>query len=142
MLSRKMIEDFKFEMMQTVKEYTKNRAPINLLIVEDDIEISKFTEAKLSHFDEIKSIFCSYTYQEAILFLQKQTPTHVILDLNLPDGNGVDILKYIKKHLKEVIVYVFSINSELKPICLRLGANGFFDKNDENEKLIQAIIGN
>lgn len=137
-----MIVESKFVLMEKLKDHTKNKELINLLIVEDDVAISKFTEAKLSHFKEINSIFCAYTYQDAILFLQKQTPTHVILDLKLPDGNGVDILKYIKKHLKDVNVYVFSINSELKPICLRLGADGFFDKGDGNELLINAILSN
>ncbi|MBT8318326.1 MAG: response regulator [Lutibacter sp.] len=132
--------------MLTLMVLKKNRKiignmPIKLLIVEDDIEISQFTEKKLNE-KGIFSIFCVSTFNEAITYLNNNNPSDIILDLRLPDGNGVDILKYIQKKDIKPSVYVFTSSSELEQTCLRLGADGFFDKAEGTEQLIKTILSN
>lgn len=133
--------------MLTLEMLKKNKKRINnmsikLLIVEDDIEISQFTANQFNKHKKIESIKCAYTYQEALAYLQNSNPTHVVLDLRLPDGNGVDLLKYFQKKELKPSVYVFTSSSELEQTCLRLGADGFFDKSDGIEELINTILSN
>jgi response regulator of citrate/malate metabolism len=63
----------------------------------------------------------------------------VILDLNLPNGNGIELLKWIKEKKAETKVFVFSASIELKQICLKYGAFAFFDKAKDFDELIKAL---
>jgi len=110
----------------------------NLLIVEDNPFIGKkiFKAAiELS----IEDIRLTESLQEAISFLNDTNFEFVVLDLRLPDGNGVELLKWLKEKKIETKVFVFSISTELKQICLKYGAFAFFDKAKDFDELIEAI---
>ena len=64
----------------------------------------------------------------------------IILDLNLPDGNGIELLKWVKEKQIETQVYVFSTSIELKRLCLKYGTFAFFDKAKDFNKLIETLI--
>ena len=111
----------------------------NLLIVEDNsfIENKIFYAAKEdSNFDYIHS---AKSLQVAISLLNKTIYKLIILDLKLPDGNGLEILKILKEKQVETKVFVFSISTELKQICLKYDAFAFFDKAKDFDKLNKAI---
>ena len=63
----------------------------------------------------------------------------IILDLNLPDGNGIELLKWVKEKQIETKVYVFSTSIELKLLCLKYGTFAFFDKAKDFNKLIETL---
>lgn len=111
----------------------------NLLIVEDHSYInSKIAEEALK-IDAIKNIHVSETLEEAFKILNSKDIEVITLDLSLPDGNGLDILLYLKeKELKKKVI-VFSSNAELKNACLRFGAHSFVDKNNSFDSLIDNL---
>lgn len=112
---------------------------INILLVEDDIEIGKWLEKRILELNNIKSLSWETNIEKASMVLSLNNPDIIILDLKLPDGNGIDFLKKIKKSKNKSKVYVFSVNNELRNICLRLGADYFFDKTTDSEKLIEKL---
>jgi DNA-binding NarL/FixJ family response regulator len=59
--------------------------------------------------------------------------------LKLPDGNGIQLLKLLKDKKIETKVFVFSISTELKRVCLKYGAFAFFDKAKGFDELIAAL---
>jgi two-component system, chemotaxis family, chemotaxis protein CheY len=74
------------------------------------------------------------------LFEQKQ-PNLVFLDLLMPDMNGEDVLKEIKKIDESCFVVILSSNFQ-KPVRERLlsqGANLFIDKSITLEKISNII---
>lgn len=65
----------------------------------------------------------------------------VLLDLNLPDGNGAELLMYLKNTRPEVKVLVISVDLTPKHIVALIdeGINGFISKDVQAEELNEAI---
>lgn len=65
----------------------------------------------------------------------------VLLDLNLPDGNGAELLGYLKKKKPETKVLVISVDLNPKHIVALIdeGINGFISKDVQAEELNEAI---
>jgi DNA-binding NarL/FixJ family response regulator len=65
----------------------------------------------------------------------------LILDLNLSDLNGIEILEYLQKENAQISVYILTMYNDLSLIekCKRLGAKGYILKNSTNEELIWAM---
>ena len=111
----------------------------NLLIVDDNPFIGKKIFNAAKEVSGIEHIYITESLQEATSFLNETNFKLVILDLNLPDGNGIELLKWLKEKKIESKVFVFSASTELKKICLKYGAFAFFDKASDFDELIEAL---
>ncbi|TXD45866.1 response regulator [Polaribacter sp. IC073] len=111
----------------------------NLLIVEDNLLIGEKIVKAAKEVSAIKEIRLTASLQDAISFLNETKVEIVTLDLSLPDGNGIELLKWFKENKIETKVFVFSTSKELKQICLRYGASAFFDKAKDFDELIETI---
>ncbi|WP_375241326.1 response regulator [Polaribacter sp.] len=111
----------------------------NMLIVEDNPLIGEKILNASKRVLPFKNIRLTPTLHEAISYLKETDVDIVTLDLSLPDGNGIELLKWFKENNKLPKVYVFSTSRELKRTCLRYGAQDFFDKSSDFEKLINTI---
>lgn len=110
-----------------------------ILLVEDDSAVASWIMKRLNELENVSLIRQAKTYSQAIQFLKEFNPGKIILDLNLPDRSGTDIIKFISQEKIGTAIFVFSMNKELKNVCLRLGARAFFYKGTDAEKLIQTI---
>lgn len=111
-----------------------------ILIIEDDLEICAWIKEKLDRSCFTGSVSWVDTISGALETLEKNVPDAIILDLTLPDGNGIEILRKIKIQKLSVKVYVFSVNTSMEKVCLRMGAEGFFDKSSNGEQLIEILV--
>lgn len=111
-----------------------------LLLVEDDKEIGNWLLKRLGTTIDESNFTWKLNLKDAAAELEKNPVDIVILDLKLPDGNGVDLIKKIRKQKMPADVYVFSVNAEFKNACLRLGANEFFDKTKDGHRLAEKIL--
>ena len=114
-----------------------NRATKGVLIVEDSPLIVKSMIELLEDVVGIASIKSCGTYSEAICLLSTYNPAVVLLDINLPDKNGIVLLKYIKTFYPEIIIIMVTNHNEefYKNICLEVGAHYFLDKSNDFETL-------
>lgn len=112
---------------------------LNILMVEDDIEIGNWIKNKVEKLDTLSTFTWATSINDAFEVLKLTQPDYIILDLQLPDGNGIEILKKIMEDKLPIKTFVFTINIGLKNACLRWGADAFFDKTNDSEKLIQAF---
>jgi DNA-binding NarL/FixJ family response regulator len=64
-------------------------------------------------------------------------PDAVLLDLNLAQGSGFDVLRAVCREAPEIDVYVLSnfTDAPYRELAERLGARGFFDKSHEIERV-------
>lgn len=101
---------------------------MKLLFVEDDRDLLK---SMLYYFSEF-GYNCekAKTLQDALDKVNDYQYDCVILDLSLPDGNGIDLLKHIKHQKKDIGVIILSANSNLddKLNGLDLGADDYLTK--------------
>ena len=74
-------------------------------------------------------------------FLETETTDVILLDINLPDMNGIEACKIIKKKYPDVKVIGLSMVAEnsLIRLMLKNGADGYLHKNAGKEDIFQAI---
>lgn len=79
---------------------------------------------------------------QAAQLIQKLNPDVIILDLQLPNGSGLDVLKVVKRNSHQTCVIVFTNfpYPQYRKRCLDAGANFFLDKSSDFDK-IPAILG-
>src|SRR6266700_7623043 len=80
---------------------------------------------------------------EAILSIQQTNPDAVILDLQMPGGSGLDVLRAIRQghpRLKVLICTNYAY-PQFREECLSAGANYFLDKSTEFEKIPDILRG-
>lgn len=67
----------------------------NILIIEDDRMLNKGVAFALKK--EGYNTICAYTKEEGKKLIQQNEVDFLLLDIGLPDGNGLDLCKKIKK---------------------------------------------
>lgn len=114
---------------------------INILLVDDSITIITRMKEILSDIKCVKSIETATNGAEAYTKIAQNQPHLVLLDINMPEKNGIELLREIKQNFPEVRVMMVTNQSVeyYKPICIEMGAEYFIDKSTEFE-LIPDII--
>ena len=111
------------------KEATQDKPLI--LLVEDDGFLRDIFSRKLSSNFGIKS---TDNGEEAISIIIKDAPALVLLDLNLPEESGFDILRKIRENdkIKDTLVFILtnSVLSEDLKTSNELHADDFITKAD------------
>lgn len=114
---------------------------MNIFISDD----SPVVRGRLAHiFDEIKGVKIigeAQNIKDSIDLIKKLRPDAVILDINMPDGSGIEVLKSIKNSDNKIKVIVLTNYPfpQYKRICMYYGADYFFDKSNEFNKIIDAV---
>lgn len=101
---------------------------MRLLIVEDDKIIRS---SLVAGFKKLKySCDCACDGEEALDCYYQATYDAIVLDLNLPKIDGLDILLEIRKENLEIPVLILSARSEVEDIIkgLNIGANDYLSK--------------
>jgi two-component system, OmpR family, response regulator len=99
-----------------------------VLIVDDEIDICYLLSVILKQ----RNLIPRYvnTLSDAELALKKETPSILFLDNHLPDGRGVEFIRYVKKNypsVKVILITAYDSVSEERT-ALREGADFFIGK--------------
>jgi DNA-binding NarL/FixJ family response regulator len=117
---------------------------MKVFIADDSSEIRKRIIAMLSDLAErIEMIGEAENVQDAIKSINEFGPDVVILDIRMPGGSGIDVLKKIrKKHEVPVIIILTNHpHSQYRKKCMEAGADFFFDKSRDFEKIVKVVSG-
>ena len=81
------------------------------------------------------------TRSEAFAQIAHKSPDGVILDLNLPDGSGLDIVQWIRKHSKEMAIVILTMSDEESHLiaAMRAGASAFVKKSAPLEDVVASL---
>ncbi|MDF1576588.1 MAG: response regulator [Bacteroidales bacterium] len=111
-----------------------------ILIVEDDL-ISRlyFQQILANHSAEL--IFAE-TGKEALLLFENHHPDVVLMDIRLPDINGLKVVQMIRKKNKKVVIIAQSAYAMPgdKDKALKAGCNDFIPKPIDSELLIEKLM--
>lgn len=124
-----------------------HKEKLKILLVEDDrIEILKFKRSVSNIIDDY-DLSLSNNGKEAFIEIDKEIPDLIILDLNMPDTNGIEFLTILKNddELKHIPVIILTTSNNDKDIseCYRLGIAGYVLKPlkyDDYESKIKAVL--
>lgn len=99
----------------------------NILIIEDDSALTTGLCRALSS-GEIHTAGC-HCLREARIMLQQEVYALILLDVNLPDGNGFDFLKEIKSRFSIPVILLTANDMETDIVAgLELGADDYITK--------------
>jgi two-component system nitrate/nitrite response regulator NarL len=114
---------------------------ITILIIDDHPLVSDGVAAMLKGVDYIEVLGACKTGAEALQFLKSEHPDVILLDISLPDIDGLELCTLIRKINKQVKIIGLTSTNEAGIITqlLSKGGNGYLLKNMERDELIQAI---
>lgn len=115
-------------------------APIRLLIADDHFAIREGVQYAVSRPD-IQIVGMAANCAEAIQMALDQPCDVLLLDINLPEQDGFEVLATLKSKRPEVRILLYSCHDRQDFIdrAQRLGANGFLTKSADLKALIDAI---
>jgi DNA-binding NarL/FixJ family response regulator len=78
---------------------------------------------------------------EAMRDILAEHPDVVLLDIQLAQGSGFDVLRALSAQAPEIDVYMLSSSASdpYRHLAARLGARGFFDKATEFARVREAV---
>ncbi|MBT8231119.1 MAG: response regulator transcription factor [Saprospiraceae bacterium] len=82
------------------------------------------------------------TAEGLLLFLHKNLQTNlIIMDLNLPDEDGLELIPKIRKQFRDVKILVLTSYGDYKFVgqALKSGADGYILKSNETEDLLKGL---
>ncbi len=101
---------------------------MNILVIDDEKNI----RITLCNILEDEGYLChtAATIAEGLEMLDSTDPDAILLDVKLPDGNGIDALESIKKSMPQIPVIMISGNSNISDAvkAIKLGAFDFLEK--------------
>lgn len=114
---------------------------IRLLIVDDHAIVRHGLRQVVSEFADIEVAAEAGSSAEAVRLLRENTYDLVLLDISLPDKNGIETLKQIKRDKPALPVIMLSMHAEdeFGVRALKAGASGYVNKKSAHEQLVAAI---
>jgi len=81
------------------------------------------------------------TRAEAFAQIAHKSPDAVVLDLHLPDGSGLDIVQWIRKHSQEMAIVILTMSDEESHLiaAMQAGASAFVKKSAPINDLVSAL---
>ncbi len=114
---------------------------IKLAITDDHKMVLKGIESMLKGTREIEVVGTYENANETLKSLEKDNPDVLLLDINLPDINGIDLCKQLVKkysNLKIIALTNFDDISFTKRM-LKNGAHGYLLKNTDKLEILEAL---
>jgi len=112
---------------------------IKILLVDDESHIRFILDEILT--DEGFQTIEAENGKEAILKAKRENPDVVLLDYQLPDIEGPEILKQIKAYNSGIIIIMLTAFGDLKKAvtCMKLGAFDYLTKPFDNDEIVMVI---
>ncbi|MBP7212560.1 response regulator transcription factor [bacterium] len=113
----------------------------NILIVEDH-ELTRFgLKTSFEGQDFIQTVFEAESAEKGIEIFQNNEISLVIMDLGLPNMNGIEATKRIRNLNKDVKIIVLTSHNAEKEVLdsLKAGANAFCSKEINPTRLIEVV---
>jgi CheY-like chemotaxis protein len=119
--------------------FSGNQAALQVMLVEDSHIISDLITENLTRIPKLALLGIAETENEALAMLQAQPCDVLILDIQLRQGNGINLLRVISADpaYARTIKIVLSnhVSGTYRRICEQYGVQFFFDKTSEFPQL-------
>ena len=114
---------------------------LRLLIVDDSELMCSHLARILKDIDGVEITGVALTMEDAFRSIAEDMPDVAILDICLPGGSGIDLLKKIKEGSARtrVLMYTHYPYPPYERKCRKLGADYFFDKHSDFDRLLNVV---
>ena len=113
----------------------------SIFIVDDHYMVIEGIRSLLQNENGIEWTGHATNAASCLAFLKKHLPDVILMDINLPDKNGIDLCKEVKEKYPSVFIIGLSTFNQQSFIqkMMDYGASGYVLKNATQEELITAI---
>jgi DNA-binding NarL/FixJ family response regulator len=113
-------------------------AEMHVVIADDSTSIRNNLRALISRVECVTEVSETANSSHTIAYVDEGLPDVLILDVNMPDGSGFEVLTYLRDRGidMKVIVLTNYATEYHRNTALRLGADYFFDKSTEFDRII------
>ncbi len=120
----------------------KKNPPYLTLLLEDEKPTRDFLSACISINEDLQLVASAGTCDAAMTLLKQHQPDVLVADLGLPDGNGVDVIRFAKELHPEIEILVVSMFGDEENVvaALEAGASGYLLKKQAFDELGEAIL--
>jgi len=110
---------------------------LKVVIADDSLIVQERLVTILDELAGVEVVGQVENVAEAIRSIRNLRPDVVILDIHMPGGSGVDVLRTIKQDPVRPVVIILTNYpySEYRQKCLQAGADFFLDKSAEFEQI-------
>jgi DNA-binding NarL/FixJ family response regulator len=114
---------------------------LRILVVDDHAVVRRGVRSLLESHDGWEVCGEATTGRDAVEQSRRLRPDVVVMDLSLPELNGLDATRQILKDMPDIEVLVLTMHQseELARDVLQAGARGYVLKSDADENLITAV---
>jgi DNA-binding NarL/FixJ family response regulator len=112
-----------------------------ILIIDDHPLLREGLKAILAHSQDYQVAAEAGTGRDGIELAKKLKPDVALLDITLPDNNGLKLISEIRKVSPRTRILIVSMHTKSDYIAeaLRSGASGYLAKESASDKLLQAL---
>ena len=114
---------------------------INVMLADDHVLIREGIKQLLEFDGSMKVIAEANDGIECLEKLKNVKPDILLLDINMPNMNGIDVLKELKEKNDPLKILILTVHSEVEYLvkAVDIGANGYILKDSGSAELKQAI---
>jgi DNA-binding NarL/FixJ family response regulator len=117
------------------------QAPRKVLIVDDHPIVRDGMSQMIA--DQPDLVVCGEagTAPQAVFLVEQRVPDLVIVDIFLENSSGLDLVKYLRQHHRDVAVLVVSMHDEMvyAERALKAGARGYVMKQEASRTILDAM---
>ena len=115
--------------------------PINICIVEDDLELSKSVVRYLDGAPGFRCLGAFASGEEALEFIPQQQPAVVLMDINLPGMSGIECVRQLRVSMPALQVIMLTVYEDTDQVfqSLAAGAVGYLVKSTKPSHILEAI---
>ncbi len=114
---------------------------IKVLIVDDSAIVVERLSEIISEMTSVAPVLISNSFNEAVDLINVELPDVILLDIQLPGKNGIELLSFVKSRYPQIKIIIVTNRASdyYRDLCNEMGANSFIDKSTEFEKIPELI---
>lgn len=112
-----------------------------IAIIEDNVEFMAYFAQLFERNTHFKISYKAADFKEGLALLSLPPANIVFIDLGLPDGNGIDLIKKITRAWPDSTVIVLSIFAGTQSIisAIQQGAAGYLHKDEPEHRFLEGL---
>jgi DNA-binding NarL/FixJ family response regulator len=114
---------------------------IKVAVIEDHKVLVDALALMMGTEDDLQFIGAANSYQEAQALMRASQPDVLLLDVGLPDGDGLDLVPLVKEHSPQaqIVVLTSMANEKIIMRAIDSGVSGFMSKGESLPRLLSTI---
>lgn len=114
---------------------------IRVAVADDHTLVREGLRALLSTVDGMSLVAAAASAGEAVRVAVTDRPDVLVLDINMPDGSGIDVTRQLQRDAPDVAVLMLTMYDDDESVfaAMRAGAKGYILKGADPDEVVRAI---